>query len=690
MKIYRFAVLFFLLVPAVYSCNKKKEKAAVTEVGESLENGIENGGVPASSTESTETEGIDQTSFSSTEELLAQASLLYAEHCMTCHNTLEATDKKGRDAEQIRSAIELIDQMNHLSFLSEIRVGDMDVIDAIASALRVDEQAPQLEQSEDGRLQFTCEENTYGKNPMAKLTNREFKNTVSAILDTFDANLKEDTDLQGLLALMPSDVVTVQGERDHEQSFLISSQMVDSHLGIAFRAAEILSGSQNSLQEFMQGDACLQAAELSQTCLQGFIEAFASLAFRRPVTNEQVERILSQAWESSLDDTQKFLKATTTILMAPEFLYLAYDKGQFLGSSVDTLEMDAYSLSSKVAYFLTGFPPDEELMNLATNGELLRNEILSAQVDRLLALPIAKDRISRFFREAYGYDHFSDFSYSVDFLAGVNSNGLQNAMVSELDEFFYSEVIESNASLADLFTSRQSRFNHQGLASIYGVSSNDNPVELNARRSGFLNRAAFLAKRSVINTSPIKRGQKVLETVLCETIGVPPADAPTDLSKSAEGALSIRQATEMTSQAEGSSCALCHNRFNPLGYAFEHFDSLGRFRDMERLFNDAGDFVSDAAVNTADSSDEVHPGQAVLFQNSAELTSELANSDRAATCLVKHLKEFESRRAVSQSDSCQMNSILDVIYGAEDGQPGSIKEALKTFVTSEQFRIWSF
>ena len=688
MKTYRFSILFFFLI--VSGCTKKKEKKDVVDIGENSGNIEDFNQVLSPSNEGGTLEEIEQSEFGSAEELLAQGTHLYEENCMNCHSTLEATDKKGRDAEQIRNAIQLIDQMNHLSFLSQITAGDIDAIDAIAYALREDVEAPQFEESEDGRLQFTCEEDIYGKTPITKLTNREFRNTISYILDAFDPNFKEDTELQNLFNLMPTDIVTVHGERDHEQSFLVSSQMVDSQLGIAFRTAEILSDTKDRVQQFLQGDACILAAELNQDCLHGFIEDFASLAFRRPATSEQIDSLLNLAWDAALDDNQKFLKATASILMSPEFLYLAYDKGQALNGIPDTLEMDAYSLASKVSYFLTGYPPDGELMNLAASGLILQKDVLETQVDRLLSLPAAKDRVAGLFREAYGYDHFSDFTYPTEFLGDVNTDGLQEAMVSELDDFFSLEVIENNASLANLFTSRSSQFSHQGLNLIYGVNSNNSLVELEPRRSGFLNRAAFLSKRSGINTSPIKRGQKVLETVLCQTIGEPPADAPTELNKSAEGALSIRHATEITSQAEGTSCAVCHNRFNPLGYAFEHFDSLGRFREIERLFNDSGDFVSEAPIDTADSSSEVHPGEMVVFQSSMELTVELANSDRVATCFVQHLKEFEVRRAVSQADSCQMNSVLNVIYGAEDSRPGSIKEALKTFVTSEQFRIWSY
>ena len=356
-------------------------------------------------------------------------------------------------------------------------------------------------------------------------------------------------------------------------------------------------------------------------------------------------------------------------------------------ATTNTLQLTAHELASKVSYFLTGTPPDSTLRNLATSGEILNNTVLDQQVDRLINSARAREVFARLFRESYGYDIFSNFSYPTSYLEGINTNGLQTAMIDELDQYFFSEINTQNSTFAQLLTSRRSQISNTSLAQIY--ESTTGTVQLPAERSGFLNRAAFLTKRSGLRASPIKRGLVVLENVLCSSVGLPPPNAPTALPDLPAGTiLSTREVTHRNTETAGTSCVNCHGRINPLGYAFEGFDTLGRLRTVESIYDSSNTIIGQVPVVTQASSTDLGT-RSVSYSNSMDLATELGRSDRAMLCFAKHLKSFESRRPASASDNCHMNEIVSTLYGTNQG-PGTVKAAVKRFIMSDQFKYWNY
>jgi hypothetical protein len=260
-------------------------------------------------------------------------------------------------------------------------------------------------------------------------------------------------------------------------------------------------------------------------------------------------------------------------------------------------------------------------------------------------------------------------------------------MIDELDQYFFSEISTQNSTFSQLLTSRRSQISNASLAQIYESSTGS--VQLPVERSGFLNRAAFLTKRSGLRASPIKRGLVVLENVLCTSVGNPPPNAPTALPDTPPGViLSTREVTHRNTEVAGSSCVSCHSRINPLGYAFEGFDTLGRLRTVESIYNSSNVIVGQVPVATqAESADlGVRP---VPYSNSVDLATELGRSDRAMLCFAKHLKSFEARRPASASDNCHMNEFVNTLYGTNQNQ-GTVKSAVKRFIMSDHFKYWNY
>jgi hypothetical protein len=138
----------------------------------------------------------------------------------------------------------------------------------------------------------------------------------------------------------------------------------------------------------------------------------------------------------------------------------------------------------------------------------------------------------------------------------------------------------------------------------------------------------------------------------------------------------------------GSSCVSCHGRINPLGYAFENFDTLGRLRTVESVFDSSNNLIGQVPVSTQAESADLGV-QMVRFSSSMDLSEQIGMSDKAILCFAKHLKSFEARRPATASDNCHMNEVVNALYGVGQTQ-GSVKSAIKNFIMSNQFQQWNF
>lgn len=609
-----------------------------------------------------------------------QGKTLYLQHCAGCHGPFDTSDKLGRTFSQINLAIQSVSQMSQLSGLNLAQVR------AIATALADQASGGSVVDNGSSRLVFACEPGVRSRTPIQKLNNREFRNSVFAVLDSIDTNLKNDSELGTLLGRMPSDIVLDIDHTRKEQSFLINQGIVTATFDVAYRAGALVANSSN-LSNFPNTSGCLGQASISQSCHQSLVREFGAISFRRPLATEEVTSLSTRFWDNTLSKVNLLHMTITGLLQTPDFLYKVYDRGGQMPAATNTLQLTSHELAAKVSYFLTGTPPDSALRAAAASGQILENAILDQQVERLMNSARSREVLSRLFRESYGYDIFSNFSYPTFYLEGINTNGLQTAMIDELDQYFFSEIVTQNSTFSQLLTSRRTQISNTSLAQIYESSTGS--VQLPAERSGFLNRAAFLTKRSGLRASPIKRGLVVLENVLCSSVGLPPPNAPTALPELPPGTLlSTREVAHRNTETAGTSCVSCHSRINPLGYAFESFDTLGRYRTVESIYDGSNTLVGQVPVVTQSSSTDLGT-RSVSYSNSVDLATELGRSDRAMLCFAKHLKAFESRRPASSTDNCHLNEVVNTLYGTNQG-PGTVKAAVKRFILSDQFKYWNY
>lgn len=355
---------------------------------------------------------------------------------------------------------------------------------------------------------------------------------------------------------------------------------------------------------------------------------FASLAYRRPVTDDTADRLALLAEYTYTQKGKSFEQgvqhALAAVLATPRFLFRLEEPVDAAGRYA---LVDEYSLASRLSYFLWSTMPDRELTELATRGELRKN--LRAQVTRMLADPKAKalpvnftgqwlesrdiDGISSNTREIAIRDAGEEDTLKqlrAAFESGneaeakrlfkqvdeiVKSRGdwdldgdLRSAMRRETSMYF-EHVVAQDRPVTELITSDYAFVNDK-LAQLYGIPGVEGPelrmVKLPAGspRGGVLTQASTLIVTSNPDrTSPVKRGLFVLSNFLGTPPPPPPANVPAleASEKHVDGHdPTLRESLAM--HRENPACSSCHNRMDPIGLAFENFNALGQWRDTER------------------------------------------------------------------------------------------------------------
>jgi hypothetical protein len=312
------------------------------------------------------------------------------------------------------------------------------------------------------------------------------------------------------------------------------------------------------------------------------LTAFLPRAFRRPVSDAQLERYL-QFFDRALQNGDSFEDAVklalTAVLTSPHFLY----RNEF-GPVDGEYRLDDYQVASRLSYFLWMSMPDDELFALAAAGRLHEPAVLSAQVDRMLADPKAHAMASAFMGQWLGFEALGRTIQPDEAKFPEFTPELCEAMKQETILAFES-LLRKDGSLLELLDGRETWLNER-LARHYGIEGVQGPelrpVRLDdPNRGGLLGMASILTVTSGPNrTSPVMRGKWVLETLLGEKVPEPPANAGAlDPEAGESRGKTLRE--ELALHRRDASCATCHSKIDPIGFSLENFDAVGRFRAEE-------------------------------------------------------------------------------------------------------------
>jgi len=422
-------------------------------------------------------------------------------------------------------------------------------------------------------------------------------------------------------------------------------------------------------------------------CPGAFIDALASKAFRRPITDAERDWLLA-VYEETLEehDFKSGMEALIgTILQAPAFIYISEVGTPVEGAPDEIRALDDYEMASRLSYFLWDSMPDDALFDAAAAGELTTQEGLQAQVERMVADPRAEAKMQAFVYHWLELDggpsHFAlgEQTKNPDLFPEYNP-AFVDAMKTELDAFVHRSLFEADGNFDDLLVSRDAYVNGS-LSELYGVQGgpmDDDTwawVQLDPTRySGVLTRAAFTSTYASPDVqSPVRRGVWVYSHLMCGVLGDPPPnanDVPVNGGEVDGEVLSVREDVEL--RTSGPDCSGCHDIINNIGFAFENYDAIGRWRSMELT---SGRIID--STGTVMGTDIDGP-----VANGIDLSDDLVGSGMVKRCFAKRWFEQAVGGPPEIEDVCSMEQIED-----EFAKTGSVRDLMVAITASDAFRF---
>jgi hypothetical protein len=448
----------------------------------------------------------------------------------------------------------------------------------------------------------------------------------------------------------------------------MSPALHDDYQGAAEALARQVAGDPNALARLIPQNAPSDTTARARA----FIESFGLRAHRRPLTPAELDQYLAlfQKGSELVDDLDAFAAGAMLVIQAalqsPRFLYRTELSQEVVS---DRMPLEPYEVAAKVALAVTGSGPDDALLEAAASGSL-QQAALETQVARLLETPRAKamamhvhtqalaiSRYSLILRESANYPEFSQET---------------PASMRKSAELFLGSIFDGNLGVKALLTSPVA-FVNDNLAKIYGLpgtfGADFKQVDLTAQgRSGFLTQLGFLALfAGEFQPDPIHRGVFINEHILCVDVGVPSPDIP-PLPQPGPNETNRQRIDAVT--GVGTCGAGCHaGVINPLGFAFENYDSLGRYR------------ATDNNVTVDASGTYELAGAELTFANALELVQLLATTDAASRCYASQWLSYLHGRAVDSRDT----AVLDDLSTRSKAQEISAKDLIRSLVQTESF-----
>ncbi|MDA1091962.1 MAG: DUF1592 domain-containing protein [Acidobacteria bacterium] len=394
------------------------------------------------------------------------------------------------------------------------------------------------------------------------------------------------------------------------------------------------------------GDGASQAE--TATCARTILSSLARRAYRRPVTEDDLGRLL-EFYEKGLVEggfERGIQRAIERVLVSPEFLFRIERNpdGVVAGAPHPVSDLE---LASRLSFFLWSSIPDDTLLDVAARGELRDPSVLDREVRRLMADPRSSALVTNFAEQWLFLRDVDTKEPDAGFFPGFDEN-LRQAFRTET-ALFVDSVLRDDRSVLDLLTANHTFVNerlakHYGIPHVYG--SHFRRVELeDSRRRGLLGQGSILTLTSYgTRTSPVLRGKWILENLLSSPPPPPPPDIPA-LSETTEDGKprSMREAMEV--HRANPACASCHSQMDPLGFALENFDAIGRWRDRgeSNLPIDASGLLPNGT----------------LFDGPSGLRAELVKSpEQFVTTMTEKLLTYALGRGVEHFDAPTIRAIV--------------------------------
>jgi len=497
--------------------------------------------------------------------------------------------------------------------------------------------------------------------PLRRLTSREYVNTMRDLLTDTTSVAADD----------------VPGEADDISNnafpFRQPTPIGTTDASNLQAAAELLAKNvATRLSTVLPCTPANAAAEAG--CASQFITSFGLKAYRRPLATAEVTSLtaLYQAARTTLalDFNGAIDVLIEAMLQSPAFLYHWEVDPVATVRDGAVVQLGNYQVANRLSYFLWGSMPDTMLFAAAAAGQLATPEGIETQARRMLTDAKAQDMVADFVEDLLDTNTLTLRPKDPAIYAMWNPD-LITAMQTEVRTFATTNIL-GTGRLVDLLTSKTSSAN-QALAAIYGVTgvtgTAPKTVTFDAsQRGGLLTLAGFLAVNGVSNgSSPILRGHAVLSRLMCGVVPDPPANVPAP--KPPAPGLTTRQRFE---EHDKNACTgTCHKVMDPIGFGFEHYDGIGRFRttDQNLPVDSSGAIPLDGQMHT--------------FADAVALGNIMAASAEVHSCLARQVMRYALNRWDTAADAYSIATARDAFQaGGLD-----IRTLLAKVATTRTFRF---
>jgi len=484
-----------------------------------------------------------------------------------------------------------------------------------------------------------------GRVTIHRLNRDEYGNTVQALLF-------EDQDPS---AELPLDDESGNGFLNDADTLSIGVLLVDKYDAVSRSLAPRAVARAEFRDAYLPCDG-------GRECAEQFVRDFGLKAFRRPPTEVEVTRLADMIENGSVDGSfdDGVELAVRAMLLSPSFLFRSEPHTD------GVRQLDSYEVASRLSYFLWQTMPDQELFDLAAIDALADEDMIRDQVGRMIEDPrfegFFDGFLERWLRIYRLEDYTPDEAYTFD-------EELRQAFFDETQAFI-EHIIATDAPVTELLTADYT-FVNERLAEHYGIEgitgSELQRVTLTEQRGGLLTQGSVLSVTSHPNrTSPVQRGKWILEQMLCAAPPDPPADVDA-LLEEPEGGERLTVRERLAEHRRNPECAVCHDKMDPLGLAFEHYDPVGMWREEDN-------------GHPVDATGELPEG--IRFDGALELAEVVAADEAYVGCVTEKLFAYSIGRSLQPQDYC----IVEDVVERATANGGSIRDIIEELVLDDVFR----
>jgi len=500
-----------------------------------------------------------------------------------------------------------------------------------------------------------CATRDPGPSPLRRLTDAEYAQTVHDLLGG---------DLLDVSRLPPGE--RAQGFDNNADVISTSDLLVGAYEDLAEQAGGVVAGNLATYVPCSMSSA-------DAACAAQFVTDFGGRAWRRPLdAGEQAALAAVFADGAAAGGFAEGISRVTAVMMAsPQFLYRGEPGVGPTAELPGAVALSPYELATRLSYLIWGTMPDAALFDAAANGRLATQADLAREARRMLNDGRAHAVVSAFHAQWLGLDKLQGLDKDAVVYPAFTP-ALAAAFAQETNRFVDEVVWNREGTLAALLTAPYT-FGDATLAAFYGLPAPSGGgfglIQTGGtQRAGLLTQGAFLSVYGKANQSdPVHRGRFVRERLFCTTPPPPPQNIiirPPDL----DPRLTTRQRFDQ--HTSDPACSGCHELLDPIGFGFEHYDGIGRWRDME-----GGQPVDGTgALSRTDVDGD--------FDGAVQLAGKLAQSTELQVCYATQWFRFGYGRGETDADACSLHDLATAFVAAK----GDVRELVVALTQTDAFR----